>query len=443
MSEETNSEIVELEITDVAYEGKGVGKKNRFVYFIHKTMTGDRVRVRTTKRRKNFSEGIVQDIINPAPDRIEPPCQYYTHCGGCHYMHIPYTRQLEIKREHVIRSFERIAGLKAPPVESTVASKRTFDYRNRSVFHVKGKDCMGFVSLEKNSVLNIDECLVCKERINLILKVLKKFIKKRLPKEKTVNHVSMRVSDDPEMSSIIFGVDSSIRDNIDPLIKALHNINEDVSVHESITPIDSNMTFSESVNTLHGLERISFDMLGFKFQVSPLSFFQINPFQAQKLAGAVMETCLDDLKGKRLLDLYCGVGLFSLPAAKLAAEVQSVDSSRTAISDAIINKEFNKINNVNFVDGKASQITQKLAGKGQSFDTAIIDPPRGGAAGGMLRNLGRLNVETVIYVSCNPATLARDAKFLKRNGYSLKRCTPFDMFPQTYHIETLSVFERD
>ena len=433
---------VELEIIDIAYEGKGVAKKEGYVYFIPKSAVGDILSAKITRVRKNFSEGIVQNLLKPSKNRIAPPCPYYNDCGGCHYMHMPYHLQVETKRKQIFSALEKIARIKDPPLEKMIHSPLELGYRNKSIFHVRDNGVIGYVGISDGKIIDVENCIICDDKINHALKVIRNLFKEGVFEDSKISNIALRTTKNPEGLSIVFGVGKTIADKIKLLKKSFLELDCPFSIFESETPIESTLVFSENTKILYGYETMREIMDKITFELSPLSFFQTNLDQAQKLIDILCRNNGESFQDKKIVDLYCGTGLFSLPISKLAKEVVGIDSSKSSIADAVHSKALNQIENCLFTKGMAREETQKMVKNGRMFDVALLDPPRQGADKGLLENLPKLNISKIFYVSCSPPTLSRDLGILTRLGYKLEKVTPIDMFPQTYHIESLSILER-
>jgi len=435
-----DKKAVELEITDIAYEGKGVGKIGGYVYFVPKTAVGDKIEVQIKRERKNFSDGLISNIVKPSIDRINPPCPYYENCGGCHYMHLPYSKQLEIKQNQLIKTLERIGKFKDPQVDNMTPSPHEFEYRNKSIFHLN-ENQIGFVSIGKEEIIDVENCLICNQNINSVLQKLRKFLGAK-EERLSINNISIKTTNNPKTATIIFGVKTSIAEKLGGLKEVFDDLNLSISIYESETPNESSLIFSENYKKILGEGSSKETIKDFTFELSPQSFFQTNLEQAGKLVSILTEDFVEDFRDKKVLELYSGAGLFSIPLSKIAKDVVAVESSHTSSRDAQKNKELNKATNINFIYGKVREETKKLLNNKEKFDVSLLDPPRQGADRELLFNLSELDVEKIFYVSCSPPTLARDLNILCRLGYSLTKIIPIDMFPQTYHIESLSILER-
>jgi 23S rRNA (uracil1939-C5)-methyltransferase len=429
-------EYVEVEITDLAYEGKGVGKKDGFVYFVPKTAPGDIVAIDIIQQKKNFADGSVSEILKKSPLRIDPPCPYYNDCGGCHYMHLPYDYQKELKRTHIIKALERIGRIPNPSIESTVQSPQELNYRNRSIFHFKdGK--IGYIGSPKQDLVDIKKCLICNVQINEALR----FVRERFRDFQQINHLLIKTTQDPKSISFVFSVKSSIRDEALTIFKE-SRFDTAVSVFESFTPTESSLIFGYKYDLICGSESTEERIDKFKFELSPLSFFQVNTEQAKSIIRILTDDHEKDFLGKKVLELYSGVGLFSIPVSKIAGEVTAIESSRQAVLDASRNCKLNCANNIKTIEGKVREESYKLAKNGDKFDVVLLDPPRQGADRKLLENITMLNPEMIFYISCSPPTLARDLRYLVESGYRLSKVIPVDMFPQTYHIESVSILQK-
>ncbi len=385
---------IELHLEDLAYQGAAIGRENGRVVFAEYGIPGEDVVVAIERDRKDHSLGRVVEVRAASPDRIDPPCPYFGVCGGCQWQHIRYERQLELKRHVVRQQLRRIGKFEDPPVSPTVPSPQPYGYRNHARFSVDGNGHLGYISRPGHGYrfIRIDQCLIMHPAINQVLQRVqgKAFVKHQLMVRYGVNTGSLLVH--PDVSAI------------DPTIP-------------------SGQPFYEEA------------LLGHRFRISTSSFFQTNTGVAERLVELVLERIAPTGR-ETVVDAYAGVGTFAAFLAPRVARVIGIEEAPSAVNDARVNLE--AFDNVEYVLAKVEQVLGKLAVRP---DVVILDPPRVGCAPEAITGVLMLRPPKLIYVSCDPATLARDLRKLCDGGYRLVDVTPLDMFPQTYHIESVATLE--
>ncbi|RJR36995.1 MAG: 23S rRNA (uracil(1939)-C(5))-methyltransferase RlmD [Desulfobacteraceae bacterium] len=449
--------LIELSVENVAFGGNGVARRDGFVFFVKGGLPGDRVLARILKKKKTYAETAISEILEPSTDRIDPPCPYFGRCGGCKLQHASYTRQLQYKKTHVAEAMAHIALLPHTVVRETVPSWSEYGYRNKMEFSfstrpwlpleefVKGSKEEGFalglhVPGSFDKVLDIDACLLQPEMGNRILRTVKRFAQSSgLPAYGIRSHegfwrfLAVRHSGflDEWMVNVITSTEN--RPVMESLARML--LGECAAIGTIVNNISqrkASIAVGEREIVLHGKGTIT-DRLGeFQFLVSANSFFQTNSRTALKLYEKVAEYA--DLKGnERVLDLYSGTGTIPIFLSRAAGEVLGMEINAIAVQDAEKNCRLNEISNCRFVIG---DIRETLAGSKYKPDVLVIDPPRDGMHKDVLAAVLRLQSERVVYVSCNPSTLARDLRIMTEE-YEILEVQPFDMFPHTYHVESV------
>jgi 23S rRNA (uracil1939-C5)-methyltransferase len=450
-------QIVECDVTDVAFGGKGLAKIDGFAVFIDQSVTGDRVAARIIRKKRNYAEAVIHELLKPSPLRVEPPCPYSGYCGGCKWQFIDYAHQLDLKRRHVAESLEHIALLAGTPVHATLPSEKVFGYRNKMEFscsdrrwlmpHEMGTDAdisfaLGLhVPGTFHKVLDTSACLLQPDTGNRILEAVRQYIRTSdQPVYGLRSHEGFwrflmlrhSVARDAWMVNIVTA--SEDREAVMPLAEQIADRLDDVvSVVNNITARRSGVAIGEREIHLVG-EPVLTDRIGsFEFEISANSFFQTNTRGAQQLYETVGGYA--GLKGhETVLDLYCGTGTIAIWLAAQAASVIGLELVESAVADARKNCLNNGIDNCRFVQG---DIKETLATIDTRPDVLVIDPPRAGMHKDVLKQVCQLAPPTVVYVSCNPATMARDILELKTD-YEVAEVQPVDMFPHTFHIESVA-----
>ncbi len=450
-------QIIECEIIDVAFGGKGLAKIDGMAVFVDQTVTGDRVAARIIRKKKSYAEAVVQELITPSGNRIEPPCPYSGYCGGCKWQFIDYDFQLELKRQHVADSLEHIALLKDVPVSATLPSDPVFGYRNKMEFSCSDRRWllpdelgteaeMGFalglhVPGTFHKVLDTRACLLQPDLGNRILDVVREYIRASdRPVYGLRSHegfwrfVMLRhsVAFDQWMINIVTATEDSAA--VMPLAEQLVDTFPEVcAVVNNITARKAGVAIGEREITLAKAPVLK-DCIGpFTFEISANSFFQTNTLGAEKLYGTVSRFA-ELSGGETVLDLYCGTGTIAIWLAAKAAEVIGLELVESAVADARKNCIENGIDNCRFILGDIKDTLKTIP---EAPDLLVIDPPRAGMHKDVVKAVLNIAPEKIVYVSCNPATMARDFLELKEY-YRVDRVQPVDMFPHTFHIESVA-----
>ncbi len=402
--------IYDLTLTTLTYGGEAMGRlpDNRAV-FVPFGLPGERVRIRLTDEKRGFARGELVEVLEPSPERIAPRCAHFGICGGCHYQHLTYEAQLKAKAEILRDQLTRIGKLANPPVNPTVEGSSPWNYRNHVQFHLTEDGRLGYVSVRGVEVISISECHLPEARINDLWPQLD------FEPETEIERVSLRDGDDLML------------------------------VLESESPAAPELELEAGISVVHLYEdhpvvmagdgALRMRVLDRDFQVSAASFFQVNTLVAEKMVGHVLSKLPTELD--TVLDLYCGVGLFSAFLAPRCQRLIGIELSASACEDFAVNLD--EFEGAELYEGLAEDVIPHL-----EADPALVlvDPPRAGLERAVLDSILRLNPPTILYISCDPSTLARDAARLIAGGYRLVEVTPFDMFPQTYHIESISLFQK-
>ncbi|QNO15312.1 23S rRNA (uracil(1939)-C(5))-methyltransferase RlmD [Alkalicella caledoniensis] len=445
-------DIVEIKIEDVTHEGEGVGKIDGFALFVPKTVTGDVVKAKVISTKKAYGRALIEEIITPSPHRVEPKCSVYDDCGGCNLQHASYEHQMQIKRKIVSDAIKRIGGFEDVPVHETLSADSE-NYRNKMqapVGIIEGKTVAGFYKPRSHDIVETESCTIQHSHNNHILNNIVKAVRElEIPpyEEKTgkgtIRHIMTRVGVATNQTmAVIVVTDKTFHKKGDLVTKIRKLLPKLTTLVINVNNKKTNVILGEESQVVFGpgyIEEISQDIT---FKISPLSFFQVNPKGMELLYNKAVEYA--SLTGEEnVIDAYCGLGSISLFMAKKAREVIGIEVVPQAVADANENAKINKIENVKFIEGKAEEIMVDLAEKGEYNDVVVLDPPRKGCEESLLVAIKRMAPEKVVYVSCNPSTLARDLKILCQNeDYKLEEVQPVDMFPHTGHVEVVCKLSR-
>ncbi len=439
---------IEIEITGVTSEGNGVGRHNGVAVFVTSVAKGDLAVVRPEKTNKNYIFANSIKIIKPSPDRITPECDSFQKCGGCVFQHINYEAECEIKSGFVRDAFKRIGGMDVC-LTPIIAGESRF-YRNKAQYPISADGRAGFFAKRSHKIIPCDECLLQPKEFTLIKKAVELFIKQyaiSVYNEKTgkglVRHLYIRSSSLGEIMVVLVINGENL-----PHAKALFDILSSFlgerlkSLMININRKKTNVILGEECRVLFGDGYINDELCGVRLRVSPLSFAQVNHDMAEKLYMKAAEYAQPE--GKTVIDLYCGTGAIGLSIAKRAKSVIGVEIVPQAIEDAEYNAELNGIKNTRFICADAATAASQLRDEGVTADVIIVDPPRKGCDRELLQIISEdFAPERIVYVSCDPATLARDCRILDSLGYRVEKATPVDLFPRTAHVECVASLVRN
>ena len=397
---------MEYLITDLNHLGQGITRIDNKITFVSKTVSGDIINLEITKSHKNYNEAKLLKIVKPSPDRIEYKCPYYNKCGGCNIANLEYTNQLKYKKEKVINIFKKYNKIDINP--TIIASDEILHYRNKITLQYNEK--LGLYEEKTHNIIEIQECLLMPQKVNDIIKLLNKY-----NYNTSLQKIVIRIINNQVMINII------AKDISKSLIEILKNL--DVSVYHNSKYISGNKVLIETLNN-------------YKFSILPDSFFQINKKQTINLYNQIVEYA-NPQKEDKVLDLYCGVGTIGIYLSKYCKEVLGIEINKSSIENANINKKLNNVENISFIEADVSKVLSMK----YKADIIIVDPPRSGLDKNTIETLIKINPKKIVYVSCDPITLSRDINLLK-NNYILKDIKLYDMFPETYHVESVCVLER-
>lgn len=465
------NDIIEIEIIDQGTTGEGIGKVDGYALFVKDAVIGDVVKVKIMKAKKNFAFAKLLEVVKPSPYRVEPLCPEANRCGGCQLQAMNYKQQLEFKEKKVYNNIKRIGGIEdfemKPIIDMEELSVKghedngPFHYRNKAQFPVgldrDGNIVSGFYAGRTHSIISVDNCLLGIEKdgdVNgTVMHIVKTFMNIYNIKpydEKThkglVRHVLIRIGAFTNEIMVCVVINGNKLPHSQELVEQLLQIDDMTSICLNVNKEKSNVILGKEIINLYGKDYIE-DYIGdVKFRISPLSFFQVNPIQTEKLYNKALEYA--NLTGKETVwDLYCGIGSISLFLAKAAKKVIGVEIVPEAIDNARENAAINGMENTEFLVGAAEEVVPKYFEEHKNQpeckpDVIVVDPPRKGCDQVLLDTIVKMNPERIVYVSCDSATLARDLKWLEEHEYKLKEATPCDMFGQTVHVETVAWLEQ-
>jgi 23S rRNA (uracil1939-C5)-methyltransferase len=439
-----------VEITGQGHEGQGVAKIDGFTVFVEGALPGEKVEIKIVKVASSHGFGKLLKVLEPSNSRVKPFCSVYPRCGGCHVQHMSYESQLDFKTNVVKEALRRIGGFDDIKVNPCIGMKIPMNYRNKGQYPIgqAGVEVvMGFYANRSHEIISAASCEIQHGKSFAIANAVKDFMQEKkvsIYDEKTgkglLRHVVTRIGFATGESMAVIVANADSLPFKDELIETLKSKFPDItSVVLNVNKKNTNVILGEKNITLYGKDYITDKIGNFVFKISPLSFFQVNPVQTEVLYSKALEYA--QLTGdETVFDLYCGAGTISLFVAKKAKKVYGVEVVDAAIKDAKENAKLNGVGNVEFICGEAERVVPEMNVKA---DVVILDPPRKGCEKELLDTVVKMGAKRVVYVSCNPATLARDLKVLAEGGYALVEAQPVDMFPWTYHVETVCLLSRN
>lgn len=442
-----------VEIIGMNHEGQGVGRVDDFIVFVEGAILDEVVEILAIKVTKSYAVGKLLKIIKPTPARTTPFCASYKRCGGCSLQHMSYKAQLDYKTNIVKDAVQRIGKIEGVHIHSTMGMKNAFRYRNKAQFPVGqngDKVNIGFYAGRTHEIIESSECGIQDELSDRVRNIVKDFMIKykiSVYDEKKgsglVRHIITRVgfkTGEIMVVIVISGKDLPFKKElIDELTKAIPGIK---SIMLNVNTKNTNVILGGENIRIFGNETIT-DFIGkFKFEISPLSFYQVNSVQTEVLYKKALEYA--GLAGNEVVfDLYCGIGTISIFLSEKAKKVYGVEVVEEAVRDAKRNAELNNVRNVEFITGEVERIIPEVYQQGVKADVVVLDPPRKGCDEVLLKAIVEMEPQRIVYVSCNPSTLARDLKFLTGNGFKAVEIQPVDMFPYTPHVETIVLIQRE
>ena len=442
------NDLVTLEIEDCGIDGEGIGKADGFTVFVKDAVIGDTVTAKIIKAKKNYGYGRLMEVLKPSPYRVEPKCEFARQCGGCQLQALSYEQQLVFKTNKVKGHLERIGGFTDIPMEPIIGMDELFHYRNKAQFPVgrnkEGKIVTGFYAGRTHNIIENRDCALGvaenKEVLDRVIAHMEKYgiePYNEATGKGLVRHVLIRYGYFTKEVMVCLILNGNKIPKEELLVKSLCEIPGMTSITINVNKKHSNVILGEEIRLLWGQEYITDRIGDISYQISPLSFYQVNPMQTQKLYAKALEYA--DLHGEETVwDLYCGIGTISLFLAQKAKFVRGVEIVPAAIENAKENAKLNGLENTEFFVGKAEEVLPREYKKnGVYADVIVVDPPRKGCDETLLETMVEMNPERIVYVSCDSATLARDLKYLCERGYELRKVCPVDQFGMTVHVETV------
>lgn len=446
-----NDEIT-LDITALSSQGSGIGHYEGMAVFVEGAAVGDKLIVHIIKVKSNYAVGIIKKILKPSKHRIPSDCFVSDKCGGCSYRHISYAQELEVKKQRVQDALERIGGLDIK-VDEIIGCEENEHYRNKAQYPVGmdsvGHTLIGFYAKRSHRIIDCRNCKLQPESFEGILKTLERWFAlagiscfDEQTGKGIIRHIYLRKAQATGQTMVCLVINSDDIPQKDKLIELLTAQDKTIcSIVLNINKKRTNVILGEVCKTIWGKDYIEDILCGLTFRISPLSFYQVNAKGAQVLYSKAKEYA--DLKGdETLLDLYCGAGTIGLSMARNVKQVIGVEIIEQAIENANENAKLNGIDNVRFICDDAGGAAQTLAEEGLIPDVVVLDPPRKGCSRQTIDAVVSMRPRRVVYVSCDPATLARDCKLFEEQGYKVQKATAVDMFARTVHVETVCLMSK-
>ncbi|MFC4778153.1 23S rRNA (uracil(1939)-C(5))-methyltransferase RlmD [Paenibacillus sp. GCM10023252] len=459
-----NDEVT-LDIIGLTHEGEGVGRVDGYTLFVHGALPGERVRAKVLKVKKQYGYAKLLEILVESPDRVGPACSIFSQCGGCQLQHMDYEAQLRWKRQSVIDSLERIGKLQVAEdsssaagegvvVHPTIGMDNPWNYRNKAQVPVgesgdSGRLIAGFYASGSHRIIDMDLCHIQDDRNDEVVRVVKQIgleLGISAYNEETgggiLRHVVVRTGFVTGEIMVVLVTNGTRLPKGEQWVERIRAALPDVrSIVQNVNTRSTNVIFGDETRTLWGSDVIYDELDGIRFAISARSFYQVNPVQTVALYRKAVEYA--GLTGtEKVIDAYCGIGTISLFLARQAGHVYGVEIVPEAIEDAKRNAELNGIANTTFEAGPAEVVIPRWSEEGSAADVIVVDPPRKGCDPALLDTILAMQPARVVYVSCNPATLARDLQVLEQGGYRTVEIQPVDMFPQTVHVECCALIVR-
>ncbi len=447
------NETITLNFEDLTHEGNGVGKVDGYPLFVPYGLPGEEAEVKVVKVKKNFGFGKLLNVTKESDDRVEPPCDVFYQCGGCQIQHMSYQMQKNMKQKQVKDVMKKIGHLEHVPVHPTIGMEDPWRYRNKVQIPVGQKEdgelMTGFYQKRSHNIIDMDTCLIQDEMNDRMVESVRRIASKlgisaydEHTHRGTLRHIMVRTGQNTKDIMVVIVTKTKKLPHQDKLIDEIRDAFPNVkSIVHNVNSQKTNVILGKETNIIYGDEYI-YDTIGdIKFMISPKSFYQVNPTQTKALYDQALEYA--DLKGgETVIDAYCGIGTISLFLAQQAKKVYGVEIVPEAVTDAKKNARLNNMDNAEFYVGQAEELMPWWRNQGLRPDVIVVDPPRKGCDEELLKAMLDMEPERIVYVSCNPSTLARDLRVLEDGGYETKEVQPVDMFPQTSHVECVTWLEK-
>ena len=448
-----NKEYI-VDIVDIGQGGVGIGKYEGFTVFVDGGLVQDKIKVKITKSKKNYAVGDIVEIIEKSPFRVERKCsESLRQCGGCQIQELDYQKQLDVKTNEVKQVISRIGKLDDVVIHDTLGMEHPFRYRNKAQFPIQKKDNMpviGFYKKKSHDLISTDECIIQHEVNDKIIKIIKTYIRAynvSIYDEKThkglLRHLVTKVGFTTGEVMIVLVANGKKLPYLKELASVLkENIPGFKTLVVNVNTQKTNVILGKENIVAYGDGMIR-DYIGeLVFEISPLSFFQVNPLQTEVLYNKALEYA-NLGENDTVFDIYCGIGTISLFLAQKAKKVYGIEIVEDAIKDAKRNAKINNMDNVEFYVGKAEEVVPKMYEEGKRANVVVVDPPRKGCDEKVLDTIVSMEPDRVVYVSCNPSTLARDLAYLNERGYKCHEIQPVDMFPHSVHVENVAWLSKE
>ena len=448
-----NKEYI-VDIVDIGQGGVGIGKYEGFTVFVDGGLVQDKIKVKITKSKKNYAVGDIVEIIEKSPFRVERKCsESLRQCGGCQIQELDYQKQLDVKTNEVKQVISRIGKLDDVIVHDTLGMEHPFRYRNKAQFPIQKKDNMpviGFYKKKSHDLISTDECIIQHEVNDKIIKIIKTYIRAynvSIYDEKThkglLRHLVTKVGFTTGEVMIVLVANGKKLPYLKELASVLkENIPGFKTLVVNVNTQKTNVILGKENIVAYGDGMIR-DYIGeLVFEISPLSFFQVNPLQTEVLYNKALEYA-NLGENDTVFDIYCGIGTISLFLAQVVKKVYGIEIVEYAIKDAKRNAKINNMDNVEFYVGKAEEVVPKMYKEGKRANVVVVDPPRKGCDEKVLDTIVSMEPDRVVYVSCNPSTLARDLAYLNERGYKCHEIQPVDMFPHSVHVENVAWLSKE
>ena len=443
-----------VDIVDIGQGGVGIGKFEGFTVFVDGGLVKDKIKVKITKSKKNYAVGDIVEIIEPSPYRVERKCsKELKDCGGCQIQELDYKEQLNVKTNEVRQVISRIGKLDDVVIHDAIGMNEPFRYRNKAQFpiqKVNGAPVIGFYKKKSHDIIPMDQCIIQHDVNDKIIKIIKTYIqayKVSVYDEKThtgvLRHLVTKVGFTTKEVMVVLVANGRKLPYLNELASVLkENIPGFKTLVVNVNREKTNVILGKENKIIYGDGKINDYIGNLVFEISPLSFFQVNPVQTEVLYNKALEYA-NLGENDTVFDIYCGIGTISLFLAQKAKKVYGIEIVEDAIKDAKRNAEINKLDNVEFYVGKAEEVVPKMYKQGKRANVVVVDPPRKGCDEKVLDTIVSMEPDRVVYVSCNPSTLARDLNYLNERGYKCKEVQPVDMFPHSVHIENVALIVKE